>query len=148
MNNNNSVNGPANDSSSHESQGMDWRERRYEWRRQMREERRQDPMRGLFFGLLLILGGGLFLAEQMNGITGDMVWKYFMVGLGSIFIIDGLVHHNHPEFLHFVYGKFVAGSVLMAIGLLFIFNYAAVWWPVVLIVAGCAFIGRLFFRRA
>ncbi len=144
--NNDSINNP-NASESQKTRGTDWKEQRYECHRQIREDRRRDPMRGLFLGLLLILGGGLFMAVQMGGINGDMVWRYFLAGLGSIFIIDGLAHLRHPEFPHFVYGKFIAGSVLLLTGILFIFDLNDIWWPVILIAAGCAFLIRLFLRR-
>jgi hypothetical protein len=144
--NNNSANN-SGASGNQDSQGMDWRERRYECRMQMREARRRDPLRGLFFGLLLIMGGGLFLAVQMGGLDGDKVWKYFLVGLGAIFIIDGLVHFNHPEFPFAVYGKFIVGAVLLLTGILFVFELSTIWWPVVLIAAGCAFLIRLGLRR-
>jgi hypothetical protein len=141
---NNSVNNAGNEGPA----GTNWREQRCEWRRQRREIRRRDPMRGLFLGLLLILAGGLFLAVQMGGMNGDNVWKYFMAGLGVIFIIDGLVRYHHPEFPYFVYGKFVAGSILLLTGILFIFDFNTFWWPIILVAAGCAFLVRLVLRRA
>jgi hypothetical protein len=148
MINTNPANNSVNDSGNQGPVGANWREQRYEWRRQMREARRRDPMRGLFMGLILIMAGGLFLAVQMGGMTWDTVWQYFVVGLGIIFIIDGLAHYNHPEFPYFVYGKFIAGSILLLTGILFIFDFSTFWWPVILIAAGCAFLIRLVLRRA
>jgi hypothetical protein len=145
---NNSVNNPnpVNSQGGQEPGGMNWREQRDEYRRHRREARRRDPWHGLFFALLLILGGILFLSVQAGWVTGDMVWKYFMIGLGTIFIINGLAHYNNPDFNYFIYGKFVAGGVLLLVGILFITNYS-IWWPVILIIGGCVVLIRLLLRK-
>jgi hypothetical protein len=129
-----------------EPNDMDWRERREMWRQQRREARYRDPLHGLFFGLLLILMGGLFLAVQMGQLPTHSWWQYLLVGMGAIFIIDGLVHYLRPAQHYFIYGKFVAGAILLLVGGLFLLGYSN-WWPVVLIAAGCAVLLRLFLRR-
>jgi hypothetical protein len=137
---------PANASDNQESHPLDWREQRWEWRRQRREARRRDPWHGLFLGLLLAMIGGIFLAVQMGGVPVDSVWKYILVGIGSIFIVDGLVRYRNPAFPHFVYVRLIAGAALLTLGILFIFDYSN-WWSIILIAAGCAILFRLFLRK-
>jgi hypothetical protein len=147
MNNNQGSNPNPTPQGGQNTPYTDWREQRREWRQQMREARRRDPWHGLFFGLLLVLMGGLFLSTQQGWIAGDIWWKYFLIGMGGLFILDGLVHYTNPDFRYSVFGKFVAGGILVLIGLFFIFNYTN-WWPIVLIAAGCALLLRVVFRRA
>jgi hypothetical protein len=137
---------PTSGPSGQEDRCMDWREQRDEWRKQRREARRRDPWHGLFLGLFLVLMGSLFMSLQMGWLTGDIWWKYLLIGVGALFIVDGLVHYMNPEFQYFVYGKFVAGVILLSVGVLFLLNYSN-WWPVVLIMAGCAILFRVILRR-
>jgi cation transport ATPase len=118
---------------------QDWREQRWEWRRKMREARRNRPFHGLFGGLVLILLGGLFLANQQGWISGNAWWQWLLIGLGVIFIINGVVRYAEPEYHHSRRHKFVWGTVLIAVGVLFLLGISQ-WWPVVLIGAGVAVI--------
>ena len=118
---------------------QDWREQRWEWRNKMREARRNRPFHGLFGGLVLILLGGLFLANQLSWISGNAWWQWLLVGLGIISIIDGLVQYHAPEYHHSRRHKFVWGTVLIAIGVIFLLGFSQ-WWPIVLIGAGVAMI--------
>jgi hypothetical protein len=124
----------------------DWREERWAWRREMREHRHRFPFHGLFFGLGLVLLGVLFLLNQTGAITGDTWWQALLIGLGSISIVDGLVRYNYPEFRYGIYGKIVCGVILILIGILLLVGFSE-WWPVVLIVAGVAFLFRFTWRR-
>ncbi len=144
MSDDKSPNNKPPDSSS--SEDKDWREQRREWREQRREARRRDPFRGLFWGLLLILIGLLFLANQQGWIAGDTWWQYLLIGLGAIFIINGLVHYWNPSNRRFGYGQFIPGIVLLLVGLAFIFNFGQ-WWPIVLIGVGVAILLGFALRR-
>jgi hypothetical protein len=126
---------------------QDWREQRREWREQRREERRRDPFRGLFWGLLLIMLGIIFLAWQQGWTRGDEWWHYVLIGLGVIFIINGLVHYWNPGYRHASYGQFIPGVVLLLVGLAFIVGFT-MWWPLVLIGVGVVILISLAFRRS
>lgn len=123
---------------------QDWREQRWEWRRKRREARRSRPFHGLFGGLILILLGGLFLANQQNWISGNTWWQYLLIGLGVISIVTGLVQYHALEYYHSRRHKFVWGAILIALGLMFLLGISQ-WWPLVLIGAGIAvLLGFLF----
>ena len=116
---------------------QDWREQRWEWRRKMREARHNRPFHGLFGGLVLILLGVLFLANQQSWISGNAWWQWLLIGLGGISIINGLVQYRAPEFHHSRRHKLVWGAVLIALGVIFLLGFSH-WWPIVLIGAGIA----------
>lgn len=136
----------TNTGTSPENQGpepKDWREQR----RELRQERRgRDPLRGLFWGLILILVGVLFFIDQQQGIGWDTLWKYLLIGLGAIFIIDGLAHLWIPGFRDSQLGRFIPGVVLLFIGLAFLFNFSQ-WWPIILIAVGVIILLSFLFRR-
>jgi hypothetical protein len=115
-------------------------------RDERRERRHRDPLRGLFVGLLLILLGVLLYAQNQHWVGADVWWKYFMIGLGAIFIIDSLVHYAVPSARYFIFGRFIAGVVLISIGFLFLYG-SVQWWPLILIAVGIAFLINSFFRR-
>jgi hypothetical protein len=125
----------------------DWREQRREWREERRARRDSDPLRGLFWGLLLILVGVLFFINQQSGLDWDILWKYLLIGLGSIFIIDGLVHLYKPAYRNGAYGRFIPGVVLLFVGIAFLYNFSQ-WWPIVLIAVGVVILLSLLFRRS
>jgi peptidoglycan/LPS O-acetylase OafA/YrhL len=141
MMNNDVGNTSAENRDVHEPDCRDWREQRREWRRECREDRHRHPFQGLFVGLILVLLGSLFLANQQGWIAGDNWWQYLVIGLGSIFIISGLAQNRSSDYRHGLYWKFVAGAVLILIGILSIFSVSQ-WWPAVLIVAGVALLLR------
>jgi hypothetical protein len=124
----------------------DWREQRREWRNERREHREHDPLRGLFWGLILIMVGILFFIKVQSGINWDTLWKYLLIGLGAIFIIDGLAHYWNPEYRYISYGRFVPGVILIFVGLAFIYGFDQ-WWPLVLIAVGVIVLISVFFRR-
>lgn len=122
---------------------MDWREQR---RDERRARRSRDPLRGLFWGLLLILLGALFLIGEQQGIGWDILWKYLLIGLGAIFIIDGLAHFWSPAYREGNWGRFIPGVVLLFVGIAFLFNFSQ-WWPIILIAVGVVILLSYFFRR-
>ncbi len=124
----------------------DWREFRREQRQEMRERRSRDPLRGLFWGLVLIMIGILFFINLQQGISWDVLWKYLLIGLGAIFIIDGLAHYWSPAYHYGKFGRFIPGVVLLFVGLAFLFNFSQ-WWPIVLIAVGVIILLSLMFRR-
>lgn len=125
----------------------DWRSQRREWREERRARRDQDPLRGLFWGLVLIMVGVLFFVNQQSGIGWDTLWKYILIGLGAIFIIDGLAHYWRPAYRYDSYGRFIPGVILLFVGIAFLYNFNQ-WWPIILIAVGVVILISLLFRRS
>lgn len=128
----------------HGTHHWDWREERREWRR---ERRPGNRLHGLFWGLILVLVGILFLAGQQEWIAWDRWWQYLLIGLGSIFIIDGLAHYFSSPDHHHGIGKFVPGIILLLVGIAFIYGFGT-WWPVVLIGIGTVMLIGFLLRRS
>jgi PAS domain S-box-containing protein len=102
-----------------------------------REKKPQDPLRGLFWGLLLVLMGFLFFAQGREWITGVTWWQALVIGFGSIFILDAFFHYLHPTSRSFALGRLVPGIFLLSIGLAFLFGFST-WWPLALVATGIA----------
>lgn len=116
---------------------QDWREQRREWREKRREARHSHPFHGIFGGLVLILLGGLFLANQQHWISSGTWWEWLLIGLGVITIVHGLVRYHASEYHHSTRHKFVWGAILIALGAIFLLGFSH-WWPAILIAAGIA----------
>jgi hypothetical protein len=103
---------------------------------------------GLTGGLVLILLGALFLLVQADrlGLTWANWWMYFLVGLGAILILTGLLGlRDRPgESLR---GRFIGGLVLVIVGAVNILGVTT-WWPAILVVVGLALVISAFFNRS
>jgi hypothetical protein len=131
----------SSDGGNQTGQGMDNRDNRHphmDWRH---EGRRNDPMRGLFWGLLLILLGALFFATTQNWLSWDNWWRLFLVGLGVIFLVDALVRYLNPAARFGIFGRVIAGVILIVIGSAFYYRMET-WWPLILVVIGIAILVR------
>ena len=142
----NNESGNAQNPGAQEDAHKDWRDERREWRRARREARHEFPFHGLFPGLILVLLGTIFLLNQVGWISGDTWWQSLLIGLGVIWIVNGLTHYHYPAYRWGSYGKFVTGIIFIAVGTLFIIGFSQ-WWPLVLIGAGIAVLLRFFWRR-
>jgi PAS domain S-box-containing protein len=117
---------------------------RYHSRQQMRKEMRakrqqkpSDPLRGLFWGLLLILLGILFFIKGRNWLTDTGWWQTLVIGLGVIFLIDTVVHYINPSSRSYSFSRLIPGVILLFIGLAWIYGFNQ-WWPIALVATGVA----------
>ena len=102
----------------------------------------RDPISGVFTGLILIvLGLCLFgaLEERITWIGWDNFWAYFLAGLGIAFIIEALLRYAIPAYRRPVFGRVIAGVILILIGAGNIVGFE-IWWPFVLIGIGLALV--------
>jgi hypothetical protein len=101
------------------------------------EKWRRDPISGVVFGLILaVLGVTLFLAGQGH-ISWDDWWKCFIIGLGVIFLIEVLIRYTRPAYRRPMFGRLVAGIILICVGVAFLVGIGT-WWPLVLVAIGVA----------
>jgi len=99
-------------------------------------------------GLILILLGLLFYASQAGfaPLTWSNFWEYFLVGLGVILILQGTIRYAQHRRLF--PGSFIAGVVLLIIGLASISSTNFSLWPLILVVLGIGAIASAFVGRA
>lgn len=122
-----------------EPQRGDWWEGRREWGR-------GNPFRGLFPGLILVLLGVLLFLNIRGVLEDDTWWRYFLIGLGGIFLLDGGLQYLHPATRHHGGGKFIPGIILVLVGTAFVVGFEE-WWPLVLVGVGVAILLGMLFRR-
>jgi hypothetical protein len=123
-------------------------------KREKREKReKQEKGRGgdlagaITGGLVLILLGTLFYLAQ-NGtisVTWNNWWEYFMIGMGAILIVAGLVRYAQRGYTPM--GSFIGGFVLIFFGLAFVSSNNLSLWPLILVVIGVAAIASAFSGR-
>jgi hypothetical protein len=98
-------------------------------------------------GLVLVLLGVLLYLAQAGilQITWSNWWQYFIVGVGCIMIVQGLVRYAQRGVAYT--GSFIGGVVLILIGFAFISSNNFAFWPLVLVVLGAAAIISAFTGR-
>jgi len=98
-------------------------------------------------GLVLILLGLLLYWSETGttAITWSNFWEYFILGLGAILIVQGLVRYAQRG--HLIPGTFIGGAVLMVIGGSFVASSDFGLWPLILIVLGVGAIASAFVGR-
>jgi hypothetical protein len=99
----------------------------------------RDPMGILFAALIIILIGGLFLLRTLGYVQWNDWWKYFLIGLGSIFLIDAIIRSVVPQFRRSIIDRVIPGIILIAVGFGFLFGFGE-FWPIILIVVGAGMI--------
>jgi len=83
---------------------------------------------------MLILWAILIMSPWQNIIDPADIWKYFLIGLGSIFIIQSVFNYFSSMPRTFTFSRLIPGLVLLFVGLGFVLNFSAAW-PVALCVA-------------
>jgi len=135
----------------------DRREYRRERRRQEKNEKHEKHEKGekgekggggiigpLIGGGILIWLGISFYLQQIGYFTSNW-WAVFIVGIGLILIVQGLLlyaRNKRPNL-----GPFIGGSVLILIGLSFLYNSLGNIWPLILVVIGIAVLASAFTAR-
>jgi hypothetical protein len=95
------------------------------------------------WGLFLILIGGLFFAGNEGWIT-ENGWLYFIIGLGCIFGIGGLVRYmvgNENRWKSL--GGLTIGLALIFVGVAFLYGFGD-WWPLCLVPIGIGYLVKAF----
>jgi cation transport ATPase len=109
------------------------------------EKWRRDPLSGLIAGLIIISVGILFLLATQEKIDWSDWWAYLLLTLGGIFILEVLLRSIMPAYRRPIFGKLIAGIVLIAIGASNIYGLVS-WWPLVIIGVGVVILFNALFR--
>jgi uncharacterized membrane protein HdeD (DUF308 family) len=109
-----------------------------------RHRRRAGPP--IFAGLILILLGVLLFLENQGIVASDVWWQYFLIGLGVIFLVDGLVRFGREKQRGSIWGRITAGLILIGIGIVFVIGLTN-WWPMILVALGAAIVLTGLLRR-
>lgn len=109
------------------------------------EKWRHDPFGRVVFGLIVIAVGVLFLFSSQGKIAWEDWWAYFLMALGGIFLFEVLVRSIMPAHRRPVFGKLIAGLVLIAIGASNIYGLGE-WWPLIIIGVGVFILFSAIFR--
>jgi hypothetical protein len=101
---------------------------------------------GVGWGLFLTLIGLLLLAQNQGWIKANG-WSYFVIGLGSILTIGGVVIFlskpgNHGNAV----SRLVCGLALLYIGVAFLYGFGD-WWALVLIPIGIGYVIKAMWRQ-
>lgn len=109
------------------------------------EKWRHDPFGRVIFGLIVITVGVLFLFASQNKIAWEDWWAYFLMALGGIFLFEVMIRSIMPAHRRPVFGKLIAGLVLIAIGASNIYGLGT-WWPLIIIGVGVFILFSALFR--
>jgi zinc-ribbon domain len=87
-------------------------------------------------GMILIWLGVIFFLSQNNYISSSNWWAYFLMGIGAILILQGVLRFGMSR-RPFV-GSFIGGVVLLIIGFSSVQGFTANLWPLILVAIGVA----------
>jgi len=95
-----------------------------------------ESIRGGF--IVLMLGTLLFIAGcgMSSSITLSNFFAYFLSGLGVILVANFITHLLLPNCKFYLYGDFIGGIILFAIGALCIYGFDRYFWPMVIVSVG------------
>ena len=110
------------------------------------EKWRRDPLSGAIFGLIIIAVGVLLLLASQDIIDWIDWWAYLLLVLGGIFLFEVLLRSMMPAYRRPVFGRLIAGLVLIAIGASNIFGMVS-WWPLIIIGVGVLILFNALFRK-
>ena len=98
-------------------------------------------------GLILILLGILLYYATLGttAVTFANFWQYFIIGVGVILVIQGIIRYGEKGTLYL--GSFIGGAVMIVIWLAFISSANTNLWPLILVVLGVAAIVSAFTAR-
>lgn len=102
------------------------------------EKWRRDPFSAIFFGLIVLSAGILFLLAAQDYIWWSEWWMYFLICLGAILIIETFVRWSVPVYRKPSAGRIIIGLVLIVIGAASLTT--RVVWPWIIIIVAIAII--------
>jgi hypothetical protein len=98
-------------------------------------EKKKGSRPKVLSGLIVLVVGISFLLATMEVIDWDMWFPYFMILLGSAFIVDILISLGTTDTCGGITGRLIAGVVLLVIGVANLLDMEQ-WWPVIIVAVG------------
>jgi hypothetical protein len=115
---------------------------RYEKQEKHEKHEKNEKGRGgertgaIIGGLILIWLGVTFFLQENNYISSGNWWAYFLMGIGAIVILQGILSYTTSR-RPFI-GSFIGGAVIFIIGLAFVQGFNGDLWPLFLVAIGVA----------
>jgi len=134
----------------------DWRREQRRNEKQEKQEKHEKSEKGekgaggtiigpIIGGAILIWLGLSFYLQQINYFPSGNWWAFFVVGLGIIIILQGVLLYSRSRRPFF--GPFIGGAVLVIVGLSFLYGSLSNFWPLILVVIGIAILASAFGAR-
>jgi uncharacterized Zn finger protein (UPF0148 family) len=117
-------------------------------KREKQEKGRGGDLAGALTGGLILILLGVLLYFSIVGNTGinyGNFWEYFIIGVGAILILQGVIRYSQRGTPYI--GSLIGGAILMIIGLAFVSTANYALWPLILVVLGFAAIASAFTAR-
>jgi hypothetical protein len=122
---------------------LPWRGEKYEKREKHEKHEKQEKSSGggmlgaIVGGLVLIWLGITFFLEQNGNLPSDVWWAYFILGVGAILILEGVVILARG---HYGLGPVIGGAFLIFAGISAIatnnYTIQSNLWPLAIVVIG------------
>jgi hypothetical protein len=120
-----------------------WRGEKYEKREKREKGEKGEKAAGggmlgaIVGGSVLIWLGVTFFLEQNGNISSDIWWAYFILGVGAILILEGVVIYSRG---HYGLGPIIGGAFLIFAGISAIatdnYRIQSNLWPLAIVVIG------------
>jgi len=102
-------------------------------------------LNGLTAGLVLVAVGVVMWLQVNHLLSHRDVLPTLLVALGGVLVADGAVRTMRPDESTNLWGRFIAGTALIVLGLIVLAD-AAAYWPLVLVAVGLALLLKAFAR--
>ena len=112
-----------------------------------KNEKHEDRYGAVIGGLVVTWLGVLLLLNNQNMIRGGDFGGYFLMGIGVILFLRGLLSLQETGSTNESFGYFIGGGVLVIIGGGITFNIQD-WWAILLIGLGLLIVFRGFTERS
>jgi len=95
---------------------------------------------GVFVGIAVMWLGTTFALRRW-GIVERGWWPYFLLGLGVLFLLGGVVMLFMPDMKKGAIGMFIPGLVLGVLGIIpALIGGWSTWWPLIIVAGGVVII--------
>jgi hypothetical protein len=110
------------------------------------EKDKDDKYGPIIGGLIVTWLGALLLLSNQNIIRSSDFGGYFLMGIGVILVIRGVLAYQESSLIESSYGYLIGGGVVAMIGLGITYNLRD-WWAVILVGLGLVIILRGIIER-